>query len=338
MNTGLRFAISGFIALLAHSTSAAAGDLGQQITQRDGWAGYHVSMLTDAGSPCCYEWHGRHGDRQECRLDSNSWSFSKTDEPGRFASETLNVYLHVTHGTVDRVRAFDGACSVADAAQVRWLEGTNSGDSIAFLARLADAAGKDMADSAAATIALHADPAATPALVLLADASHSRHVREQALFWLAQARGADGARVVERVATSDSDAELRQQAVFDLSEAHGIDGYAVIHGIAQHDSSEEVRSQALFWMAQMNDPRAKNDILAAISSETSDEVCERAVFALSQLKDELGTPALIGLVRGNYPRKVKEQALFWLGESGSDEAMRFLDEVLDKRAAKPTRS
>jgi hypothetical protein len=47
---------------------------------------------------------------------------------------------------------------------------------------------------------------------------------------------------------------------------------------------------------------------------------------------------LIGLVRGNYPREVKQQALFWLGQSGSNDALKFLDEVLDKQPTKTTRS
>ena len=32
---------------------------------------------------------------------------------------------------------------------------------------------------------------------------------------------------------------------------------------------------------------------------------------------------------------VKEQALFWLGESGSDEALHFFDELLMKRESAP---
>jgi hypothetical protein len=43
---------------------------------------------------------------------------------------------------------------------------------------------------------------------------------------------------------------------------------------------------------------------------------------------------LIALVRGSYPREVKQQALFWLGQSGSDEAIKFLDDVLSRQAAK----
>ena len=142
----------------------------------------------------------------------------------------------------------------------------------------------------------------------------------------------------QRVALTDTDSEIREKAVFDLSQAHGFDGYASIHRIARQDKAGHVREQALFWMAQMGDARARADIVAAIESETSDSVREQAVFALSQLKEGEADNALIALVRGNYPRKVKEQALFWLGQSGSTQALDFLDEVLTRHAGKTTKS
>jgi HEAT repeat protein len=95
-----------------------------------------------------------------------------------------------------------------------------------------------------------------------------------------------------------------------------------------------VRAQAFFWMAQMGDKRAKDDIFTAIADEKSEQVREQLVFALSQLKEGEAEAALIAVVRGAYPRKVKEQALFWLGQSGSTQAMDFLDEVLTRTPSK----
>jgi hypothetical protein len=37
---------------------------------------------------------------------------------------------------------------------------------------------------------------------------------------------------------------------------------------------------------------------------------------------------LIRLLQGSYPRAAKKQALFWLGQSGSDRALEFLDRHL----------
>ena len=317
--------------MIVGAAESAESTLAKRLAEKDGWVVYSVPMAADAGAPCCYEFHGKRATRTGCDLDGKSWGINVLGEmPGQPASDSLDVYLRVEHGRVDRVRALAASCPVPGADAMRRLDGVEPGDSIAVLAGLAMApkGAADDIDADLAAIAFHAAPAATPALAALSTESRPHELRMKALFWLAQARGAEGAQIVERAATTDPDPELRADAVFDLSEAHGIDAYAAIKRIAQTDPSGHVREQALFWMAQMKDPRAENDILAAIGREQSDSAREQAVFALSQLEGERADAALIGLVRGQYPHKVKEQALFWLGQSGSEKALAFLDEVL----------
>jgi HEAT repeats len=321
---------------------AGADDLGQRIAQHDGWNAWRVPMVDGAGTPCCFDWHDHGGkaiSRGACDLDGHSWNLGTNDaDPRPALAQDLDVYVHVTGAAIDKVRAFGASCSIRNGDQVRRLDGVTSADSIALLTAAAlQAKSEDVADTEIAALALHADAGATTALQRLAGTSNPRKLREQALFWLGQARGAEGAKFVESVATGNDDAELRANAVFDLSQSHAVDAYASIRAIAHNDRSEHVREQALFWMAQMGDKRAKDDIFAAIAHDVSDKVREQAVFALSQLENGEADAALIALVRGNYPRKVKEQALFWLGQSGSTRAMDFLDEVLAGSAGKPAR-
>jgi len=331
MTTNANIIVSLVLLLAGGAACAAEGELAARVSAQDGWTAWQVPAVERLGAACCPAWHQNKSVSNECDLDGRSWSLGTSDdEPHAVVSHTLDVYVHVTRGRIDKARAFSSACKVRNADTVRWIDAVASADSIAFLSRSAVAAPQELADVELAAIAMHADAAATTALEQLADAKHARKLREQALFWLTQARDADGARIVERIATSDADPELRANAVFDLSQAHGYDGYASIHRIAQNDASEHVREQALFWMAQTGDRRARDDILAAIAAEKSDQVREQAVFALSQLKDDQADAALIALVRGDHPRKVKEQALFWLGQSGSDAAMNFIDEVLTR--------
>lgn len=322
--------------VLAGAATAAAPDLAKRVVQQDGWVAYQVPKMADGGIACCFESHGRHALQAGCDLDGHTWSMGTVDEHRpMLASDALDVYLHVNRGQVDKVRAFSASCPVRDADKVRRLDDVSPQASIAFLAASTVATtSEEIADAELAALAMHADAGATTVLRDLSGQSHPHKVREQALFWLGQERGADGAQIVEHAATTDGDPELRAHAVFVLSEAHGVDGYAAIHRIAQSDPSGHVREQALFWMAQTGDARAKDDITAAIGKETSKDVREQAVFALSQLKDHEADAALIALVRGNYPREVKQQALFWLGQSGSTEAIKFLDDVLSRQAAK----
>ena len=320
--------------LLAGNAIAAEGELSRRIAQQEGWVGYHVPMVADDGTPCCFEWHGKSATHGACELEGRNWNISISEEPGAPKSDTLNVYLRVAHGQIEKVRAFGDSCALKDAGRVHWLDDVSTTDSVALLARSAAAAtAEETADAELTALALHADVSATPALAQLAESTHPQKLREQALFWLGQARGTAGAQIVEHAATTDPDPDYRAHAVFALSRSHGTDAYATILRIAQSDAADHVREQALFWMAQMEDARAQKDILAAIEKDRSAQVREQAVFALSQLKDAQADAALLALVRGNYPRKVKEQALFWLGQSGSNEALKFLDEVLTKLPA-----
>lgn len=293
---------------------------------QEGWARYEVPMVEGAEGPCCHEIRDDVVLRRGCTLDHRGGMVIRgLDDAAAPASDRLAVYLHFSDGAVDRVRAFGGSCPVTADTPPAALS-VQPAASQDLLLRLARAGGKP-ADEAVMALAHHAGDSATADLAALAGDGEPRGLRKDAVFWLGQLRGADGAAVVERIARGDADPKLREHAVFSLSQAPGVDGFATIADIARKDASARVRGQALFWMAQTGDPRAAGAILRALREDGSGDVREEAVFALSQL-DEGGDAALIGIVRGDHPREVKKKALFWLGQSGSDEAIAFLDSVL----------
>ena len=320
------------IALYATMATAASPDLLATAKQADGWVAWHVPMVADAGELCCFSFRKHDKSLPECDLDSRSANFGTNDDYKRPGTDTLAVYAHVAHARIDDVRAYASSCPVHSAGDIRWIDGVEPQQSIRVLSDWLDGADGAHAehDLALVAIAYHADASATRVIAARAAPSHPFKEREDALFWLGQARGADGAAIVERYATTDGDPKLREQAIFALSESHSGDPYARIHAIALSDPATHVRSQALFWMAQMNDKRAAADITSTLKTDTSDSVREEAVFALSQLEGEQADDALIALLKGDYPRDVKKQALFWLGQSGSPRAMQYFDEALTR--------
>ena len=318
-------------ALALHAaTSLAAGSLASQATSADGWVAWNVPMVAGSGSPCCYVERVGHEATRGCDLDGHHDGFMTSDEARASSHADLTVYAHVANGTVDDVRGLDATCPVRTAGPIRRIDDAASAQSIAFLAGWIDGRASDRIDDAIAAIALHEDASATTALAKIADPAHPRKQRESAIFWLGQARGGDGAAIVERFATSDADPKLREHAIFALTQSHAGDPYAKVRAISGSDASDQVRSQALFWMAQMHDARAKADITDAIMRDASSKVREQGVFALSQLGGAEADSALIALIRGDSPREVKKQALFWLGQSGSPEAIEYFDEALSK--------
>ncbi|HVH36074.1 MAG TPA: HEAT repeat domain-containing protein [Tahibacter sp.] len=314
--------------LLPVAAATAADDLAQRLAASDGWVKWQVPLADEAGDSCCYEGRGGAAGRRGCDLDGRRWSINDAVPTSVGTARELAVYAHVKAGQVDAVRALSATCPVSSTGAITRLDGVDPAASVNWLAARVrrDDGRKD--DEGIAAIAFHAVPAAMTALRAFAETGQPRARREAALFWMGQARGAEGVTAVDRVAHEDADAKIRSHSVFVLSQARKYDGYARVLAIAGSDRSGEVRGQALFWLAQMEDDRAAADIIAALRRETDAEVREQAVFALTQLPDGQGDQRLIELMRGDYPREVKQKALFWLGQSGSDTALAFLDSVL----------
>lgn len=312
----------------AWNATAATNDLESRVTASDGWIAYHVPMVAGVDGPCCHLVRDGVATKKGCDLDGHGWSFdSHHDDPAVAHEDTLAVYLRVEHGRVERVRAIDASCPVHTASTIRWIDPIDPADSVTMLSSLLDQKADAAENHGLVALAYHAGTSATRALAARAEPSHSFKEREQALFWLGETRGAEGANVVEHYATTDADPKLRSKAIFALSQSTATDAYAHILTMAHKDPAEHVRGEALFWLAQMDDARAKDDIIASLKTESSDKVCEQAVFALSQL-DDAADEALIAVLRGDYPQGVKKRAMFWLGQSGSPRATAYFDEVL----------
>lgn len=327
MRTLIALLLFGITPSICH---AAGADLSRRIGAADGWVSWQVPRAADAGDVCCQHIRGSVVERRGCDLDGRHGNIISEAAAGSGDPDSLIVYAHVRRGAVDKVRAFSATCPVRSNEPLRRLDGVEPVDSVNWLATRTQQAGRARSDDdeAIAALAFHATPAAMTALQDLAAPGRAQDQRQAALFWMGQARGAEGVAAVERHAHDDADPDIRQHAVFVLSQAADHDTYPRILAIAGADRSTEVRGQALFWLAQMGDARAAADITEALRRETDAEVREQAVFALSQLEDGQADEALIALIRGDFPREVKQKAMFWLGQSGSDAAIAFLDGVL----------
>jgi hypothetical protein len=322
------FAALAALGFAARAT-AIGDNLDSRVTAGDGWVAYRVPIVAGVNEPCCYSVRQDAATEKVCDLDKRGWSFaSDPDDPVAALDGQLVVYLRVEHGRVERVRAVGASCPVRTEGTIRWIDHVDPASSVAMLSSLLDHRAADAEDGGLVALAYHADASAMRALTGRAGPSHSFKEREQALFWLGQTRGAEGADVIEHYATTDADPKLRAQAIFALSQSKAAEAYAHILTMAHEDPAEHVRGQAFFWLAHLNDARAKDDITASLKTESSDRVREQAVFALSQLRDGAADEALIAVLRGDYPRSVKKPALFWLGHSGSPQAMAYFDEAL----------
>ena len=298
------------------------------------WIGYAVASLQH-GHMCCFDSvrESRVRPCGTCRLEGRRGGTNyetKKSEANRGASEPplAVVMLRVEQGRVGRLGVYSDDCGLdAGDLAVLWLTSVPAAQSLAVLEPLA---ASSSSDEALAAIAAHADPGADAVLERLVAPGRGSKLREQAAFWMGEARGVRGYETLRRLVREDKDPDFREHAVFALSESPVPEALDTITDVARTDANPGVRGQALFWLAQKAGRRAAAAITRSIEEDPETEVKKKAVFALSELPDGEGVPLLIGLARANRNPAVREQAFFWLGQSEDARALDFLAEVLKR--------
>jgi HEAT repeat protein len=244
-------------------------------------------------------------------------------------TRTLVILARRTGQAIDRVSFGDARCEIdAGSRRVHWLDAVQPSESVSLLADvISSGTARAEHDGALAAIALTDDPAADQALERLTVPSTPREVRKQAAFWLGAARGAAGARVIDRLAQNDKDDDFREHLTFVLT-LTGDAGLDRLIDMARHDSASDVRSQALFWLSQKAGERAAGTIGRAVDEDPISEVRKLAVFAISQLPQDEAVPRLIALAQTHKDPGVRKQAMFWLGQSGDPRALEMFERIL----------
>ena len=320
------------------SVRALTGSLADEIRGAGvgpSWIGYAVPSLRH-GHMCCYDSvrESRLRPCGMCRLEGRRGGVnvqgSKDGGPprGRDEPPLAVVMLRVEHGRVGRLGVYSDDCGLdAGDLAVLWLKAVPPAQSLAVLEPLA---ASTPSDEALAAIAAHADPMADTVLERLVAPGRGSKLREQAAFWMGEARGRRGYEALRRLVREDKDADFREHAVFALSESDVPEALDTIIEVARTDTSADVRGQALFWLAQKAGRRAAVAITRAIEEDPETEVKKKAVFALSELPGGEGVPLLIGVAQANRNPAVREQAFFWLGQSEDPRALDFIADVLKR--------
>jgi hypothetical protein len=294
------------------------------------WLAWEVAATPSLRAACCFD-HSFRG--AVCHLEGRDQGWgSNGKERG---SGRMQVFVRWSDGKIGRVRAMSAECRVdpGGVPLVR-LTGVAPAESVALVAGLVDRADRadrrhDIDDPLSA-LAFQADPSAEAALERFAAAGQPEERREQALFWIGQARGEEGARFLGTVVRGDPDSDIRKKAIFSLSQNDSPSAVPAIVTVARRDGDPDVRADALFWLAQTGDDGAPKVLLEALDHDPSHEVREKAIFAMSQLEHSQGVPLLVRVVREHREPEIRKQALFWLGQSEDPRALDFLEKLLSQ--------
>jgi HEAT repeat protein len=245
----------------------------------------------------------------------------------------LVLYARYEGGAMQTVRAFSGDCPVdAGAARLVWLDGVDPAQSVALMSEKvrSGAHTKGPGEDALVALALHADASADAALIDFAGRSTPMTLREDAIFWLGQARGERGYRELARMAVQESDVRVLEKVAFSLSQCSVPAAGATLEGLALRHADPKVREEAIFWLGQRGDAGVAQKLLQVAQGDGEVEVRKKAIFALSQLDDGEGVAPLLELIRHGRENEVRREALFWLAQSDDPRAMESLESMLLK--------
>ncbi len=318
-------------------TVVAAPDLTRQVRALareigTGWIAYSVPIKVDRSWICC---HAANGRCTRCLLRGQDvTALSDGPSPGCPGTPAdLIVYLRAAGGGFDFVRMFSDNCEVdAGGMPVVWLTGVAPAASLDTLSALVlDFAGRGLGQASHATLgamARHADPAADRHLADLAAPGRPNDLRKRVPFWLGEARGAEGLKVLRRLVQDDPSPRIRERAVFGLSASKEPEALELLTQVARGDDSSYVRGQALFWLAHKAGKKAGATIESAATSDEELEVRKQAIFALSKLPAAEAVPRLIRVARTHPDAALRKEAVFWLGRSKDPRALEFFEEVL----------
>jgi len=272
--------------LVSNSADAAIADM-----SADGWHTWRVAAAESAPNWCCFAWNGGNLQTESCDLDSRHGNYGSSDDSVSGVGE-MQMYALMNDGKVSKVRTLSPQCRVSSRVTITDLGFVAGDESIEWLARLVTPRTKVSADALAA-IAVHAGDNPLDVLVDVARDDGSFESRKDAIFWMAQVRGADAELQIEKLMFNDENPDFREHAAFALSQSDAPGRVAALVRLGNKDSAADVRSKAWFWLAQTGAADSEAEIQKAIRSERDSDVREQVIFALSQLPDERATDALV---------------------------------------------
>ena len=318
-----------------------SSSLGNQLSEGMGarWIAWSVPAVEGHRYLCCRGRGDRLSQRGACSLESRDRHFVMSDRQGtnRPAEiQEISVLVRAEGHRVEEVRVYSKSCRLdAGGRSVTWLDSASTEQSVAWLTSLIGAAVgqsdlEDLADEALMALALHEGSAADRELAAIAGSGPSDSLREEAIFWLGEARGTPGLDVLDHLLEIEKDADIKTHVAFALTLSSAPGAIERLTALGRQDPDPEVRGEALFWLGQEGGAGAADAIRSAVETDSSRDVREQAIFALSQLPDGEGTDLLLEIVRDkSQDASVRQVALFWLAQSEDDRALDLISKLLN---------
>jgi HEAT repeats len=342
------FRIAATILFLCAAMLPYAASAGLSM-RRDGWVSWQVPAIADAPNWCCFgDWRkgNPNSEKETCQLDGADHGYGTNSADSTNSrnetTDSIRVYARFDGGKLAKLRAFAASCAVKANSVIMSLENVSVEASAKWLVNFvkanvasqgSNASSRTRSSDVMAALALHQGNIARDALADFARNDPRVEHRKEAMFWLTQLRGEEGALIVAPLMFSDADAAAREHAAFAIAQTKSPLTVPNLIRQGNTDRDAQVRAQAWFWLSQTKASEAEGAIRASLQTEKESHVRDQAVFALSQLPADRASRALIALAEDkSLPRHDRKQAIFWLGQMKSDAAVLYLDKLLSATA------
>ena len=303
------------------------------------WITWEEPVADPDSQMCCFdsidegEKRNWRGGRCTLGFKGGSSFMGTNDAAPPVTRTTFSIFARAEKGRVTELKMYSEDCVVdAAGATVHRLTGVPPADSIAWLLNYAEneePRSKKDSHHATAAIAMHRAPQAIDALEPLVTSGKTDGVRAHAVFWLGNRGGARGRQVLRGVIDQADSHQIVDQALAGIAQDKDQAATDLLLTFAKTHRLSQVRKQSLFWLGQRAGEKATAHLKEA-TDDPDEDVREMAVFSISQLPRDRAIPELIQLAKTHRSKRVRERAIFWLGQSGDERALTFIEEILTK--------
>jgi hypothetical protein len=287
----------------------------------DGWIAFDQPVAGSAVSMAC----GRNG---TASLESPNTSWFARNRDADEGHDTFTVFVALSAGTPERIRAFTPGCKVIDADRAVKVSLTSDAAAGLLIGWLEQPLSRLLSQEATAVLAHLDSDRVNDALEQLAETHSHREASQNALIWLAMRRGEAGRDIVINHLKPEWPLQHRKHAVTALGLSNHPEALATVRNLARDDDSAELRASAVTALGIAKAPGALADLHAILISDEADAVREQAIFWLSQLKNPQAAEILADVVRDPRYGKHRKTALFWLSNMSRKDSEVVLDELI----------
>lgn len=213
---------------------------------------------------------------------------------------------------------------------VFWLSQVNSDRSVDYLEDiLKSSSDMEMRDKAIFALSQGNSPRAAQIIRDYAlNTAAPDELREKAIFWIGQRRGAENTTFLKSLYGRERNQELREKIIFSLSQQRGNESWLM--DLAMNESENiEMRKKALFWAGQSHGTSLP--ALASLYDRMSNrEMKEQLIFVYSQRREKEAVDKLMMIAKNESDRELRKKAIFWLSQSKDPRVADFLMQLINQ--------